>query len=233
MLHYGFKYRENLNDYQYWFEREAMPRLSRQQREQAIGWLHAGQAARVIANDFNCSTRTIERLRQRYNATNSTNDRPRSGRPEVTTTRQNQYILRQHLNDRIARASETARHTVGTHQRLVGWDLTTSDVVVPTEVLSLQKDTVRHVSNGPYTGKTGEIDNSGMWSSPTKSDNAFQPLMDEHEFGEGRVSAIMRTVWWKLIRWAVQASWCGAVLAWIQNLVLLSSKILVQAEEMV
>ena len=46
-----------------------MPRLSRQQREQAIGRLHAGQAARVIANDFNCSTRTIERLRQRYNAT--------------------------------------------------------------------------------------------------------------------------------------------------------------------
>ena len=89
MLHYGFEYRENLNDYQYWFEREAMPLLSWQQREQAIGWLHAGQAARVIANDFNCSTKTIERLRQRYNATNSTNDRPRSDRPQVTTPRQN------------------------------------------------------------------------------------------------------------------------------------------------
>ena len=60
MFHYGFKDHENLNDYQYWFEREAMPRLSRQQREQAIGRLHAGQAARVIANDFNCSTRTME-----------------------------------------------------------------------------------------------------------------------------------------------------------------------------
>ena len=99
-----------------------MPRLSRQQREQAIGRLHAGQAARVIANDFNCSIRTIERLRQRYNATNSTNDRPRSGRPQVTTPRQNRYILRQHLNDRFARASETARHTVGTHQRPVSDD---------------------------------------------------------------------------------------------------------------
>ena len=99
-----------------------MPRLSRQQREQAIGRLHAGQAARVIANDFNCSTRTIERLRQRYNATNSTNDRPRSGRPQVTTPRQNRYILRRHLNDRFATASETARHTVGTHQRPVSDD---------------------------------------------------------------------------------------------------------------
>ena len=35
MLNYGFKYNEK-NDYQYWFEREAMPRLSRQQREQVI-----------------------------------------------------------------------------------------------------------------------------------------------------------------------------------------------------
>ena len=42
--------------------------MSRQQREQAIRLLHAGQAARVIANDFNCSIRTIERLRHRYNA---------------------------------------------------------------------------------------------------------------------------------------------------------------------
>ena len=31
---------------------EAMPRLNPQQREQAIGRLHAGQPARVIANDF-------------------------------------------------------------------------------------------------------------------------------------------------------------------------------------
>ena len=89
MLHYEFKYLENLNDYQYRFEREAMPRLSRQQREQAIGRLHAGQAARVIANDFNCQV-------------------------------QNRYILRRHLNNRFVTASETARHTVGTHQRLVG-----------------------------------------------------------------------------------------------------------------
>ena len=60
-----------------------MPLLSRQLRGQAIGRLHAWQAARVIANDFNCSTRTFERLRQRYNATNSKNDPPRSGRTQV------------------------------------------------------------------------------------------------------------------------------------------------------
>ena len=62
-------------------EREAMPRLSREQREQAIGQLYAGKAARDTANVLNCIIGTIERLRQRYNATNRTNDRPRSGRP--------------------------------------------------------------------------------------------------------------------------------------------------------
>ena len=61
------------------FDTEAMPRLNPQQREQAIGRLHAGQPARVIANDFNCNVRTIERLRVRYNATNS------CGRSHVTT----------------------------------------------------------------------------------------------------------------------------------------------------
>ena len=96
-------------------------------------------------------------------------------------------------------------------QYVVGWDLTTSDVVIPTKVLSLHKDTVRHVSNGPYTSETGEIDNDGMLSSPTKAGIAFQRPTDDHEFGRTRVSTIMRTVWWKLIRGAVKASWCGGI----------------------
>ena len=78
------KYHENFNDL---IEMEAMPHLSLQQREQAIWGLYAGQAARVIANDYNFSIMTIERLRQCYNATYSANDRPRSGRPRVTTPR--------------------------------------------------------------------------------------------------------------------------------------------------
>ena len=104
------------------FDTEAMPRLNPQQREQAIGRLHAGQPARVIANDFNCNVRTIERLRVRYNATNSMNDRPRCGRPQVTTTRQNRLMVRQHLRNRFTRATETARQTVGTHQRSISAD---------------------------------------------------------------------------------------------------------------
>ena len=84
--------------------------------------MHAGQPARVIANDFNCNVRTVERLRVRYNATNSTNDRPRCGRPQVTTARQNRLMVRQHLRNRFTRATETARQTVGTHQRPISAD---------------------------------------------------------------------------------------------------------------
>jgi hypothetical protein len=53
----------------------------------------------VIANDFNCNVRTIERLRVRCNATNSTNDRPRCGIPHVTTARQNRLMVRQQAGD--------------------------------------------------------------------------------------------------------------------------------------
>ena len=84
------------------FDTKAMPRLNPQQREQ--GRLHAGQPARVIAND--CNVRTIERLRVCYNATNSTNDRQRCGRPQVTTARQNRLMVRQHWRNRFIRASQ-------------------------------------------------------------------------------------------------------------------------------
>ena len=104
------------------FDTKAMPRLNPKEREQAIGRLHAGQPARVIANDFNCNVRTIERLRVRYNATNSTNDRPCCGIPHVTTARQNRLMVRQHLRSRFTRATETARQTVGTHQRPISAD---------------------------------------------------------------------------------------------------------------
>ena len=104
------------------FDTETMSCLNPQQREQAIGRLHAGQPARVIANDFNCNVRTIEHLRVRYNATNSTNDRPHCDRSQVTTARQNRLMVRQHLRNRFTRATETARQTVGTHQRPISAD---------------------------------------------------------------------------------------------------------------
>ena len=64
------------------FDVNVMPRLSRNQREQAIGRLGAGQSAQILANAYNVNVRTIYRLQHRYNTTNSTNDRSRSGRPQ-------------------------------------------------------------------------------------------------------------------------------------------------------
>lgn len=99
-----------------------MPRLSGSQRDQAIGRLNAGQTARHVANHFNVHVRTIYRLQQRFQATGSTSDRPRSGRPPVTTLRQDRQIVRSHLQNRFARATETARTTIGTHQRPISDD---------------------------------------------------------------------------------------------------------------
>ncbi|CAG2242184.1 unnamed protein product [Mytilus edulis] len=94
-----------------------MPRLNPRQRKQAIGRLNAGQRPQVVANAFNCNVRTMQRLRERHNATNSTNDRPRTGRSRVTTLRQDGYILRQHLQNRFLCVTHTARQTIGMNQR--------------------------------------------------------------------------------------------------------------------
>lgn len=99
-----------------------MPRLTRNQRHQALGRLQAGQTARQVANAFQVHVRTIYRLQQRYQTTNTTDDRPRSGRPRVTTRRQDRQIVRQHLQDRFVTAAETARQTMGTHQRHISAD---------------------------------------------------------------------------------------------------------------
>uniref|UniRef100_A0A0L8HMT8 HTH psq-type domain-containing protein n=1 Tax=Octopus bimaculoides TaxID=37653 RepID=A0A0L8HMT8_OCTBM len=56
-----------------------MPGLTRNQKEQAIECLNAGQRPWVISNNLNSRIQTIEWLRKQHNATNSMDDRPRSG----------------------------------------------------------------------------------------------------------------------------------------------------------
>uniref|UniRef100_A0A0L8GHU3 Transposase Tc1-like domain-containing protein n=1 Tax=Octopus bimaculoides TaxID=37653 RepID=A0A0L8GHU3_OCTBM len=41
---------------------------------------------------MNCSIRTIERLRERYNARNSTDESPLSSRPRLTTARKDCHL---------------------------------------------------------------------------------------------------------------------------------------------
>ena len=57
-----------------------MPRLRQNEREQAVG-----MAQTQIANHFNVSKMTIYRQMIRLMDTGNTSDRPRSGKPRVTT----------------------------------------------------------------------------------------------------------------------------------------------------
>ncbi|KAK7449155.1 hypothetical protein BaRGS_00040044 [Batillaria attramentaria] len=62
-----------------------MPRLTDTQRNNAIGRLQAGATQQAVATHFGVSRHTIAALWARFNNTQSVHDRPRSGRPRVTS----------------------------------------------------------------------------------------------------------------------------------------------------
>ena len=101
------------------FDTDTMPRLTPAERERAVGLLTAGEDPRAVAVAFNVHLATIYRLQQRFTATGVTDDRPRTGRPRVTTQRQDCHIFRHHVRDRFQTANETGRNTLGNHQRLI------------------------------------------------------------------------------------------------------------------
>ena len=92
-----------------------MPRVPAHLCECALGMLQGGMRTVDVAREINCNVRTVRRLRQRYRETGWTADRPRSGRPRVTTSAQDWYIRTSHLRDRGRRATTTAQVTPGMH----------------------------------------------------------------------------------------------------------------------
>ena len=92
-----------------------MPRLSNNDRNQALGMLRAGISTREVARLFNCHQSTVVRLRQRFQTTNNVSDRPWPGQPRVTTDQQDRHIQLQHLRNRFKTAASTARETPGRH----------------------------------------------------------------------------------------------------------------------
>ena len=58
-----------------------MPRLSKEEREQAIIMLIAGASKIEVSRRFGCTCAVVYRLEMRYRQTGSTLDRPRSGSP--------------------------------------------------------------------------------------------------------------------------------------------------------
>ena len=92
-----------------------MPRLNTIDRERAIVRLQAGDTQNAVANDLGVAVSTISRLWTRFQATGSTRDQERRGRPRVTSARQDRRIYRQHLREPLLPAAETARNTIGNH----------------------------------------------------------------------------------------------------------------------
>uniref|UniRef100_A0A8C7PBG7 Tc1-like transposase DDE domain-containing protein n=1 Tax=Oncorhynchus mykiss TaxID=8022 RepID=A0A8C7PBG7_ONCMY len=92
-----------------------MPRVPSHLRERALGMLQGGMRTADVARAINCNVRNVRRLRQRYRETGQTADRPRSGRPRVTTPAEDRYIRTSHQQDRYRMATTTARVIPGTH----------------------------------------------------------------------------------------------------------------------
>ena len=82
-----------------------MVRLTDVQRGRAIALLMQGQRQQQVANHFWVNVSTIERLVRRLRETGHLADRPRSGRPRVTSRRQDRTIRLAHLRNRHFTAS--------------------------------------------------------------------------------------------------------------------------------
>ena len=96
-----------------------MVHLTDVQMGRAVALLMQGQRQQQVANHFGVNVSTIERLVRRLRETGHLADRPRSGRPRVTSRRQDRTIRLAHLRNRHLTATETALNTVGTHNRQI------------------------------------------------------------------------------------------------------------------
>ena len=62
-----------------------MPRFSEHERSAVIGMLKAGVRVSGVTRYHNCNPSSIQRLRDRYQATETVKDRLRSGQPRMVT----------------------------------------------------------------------------------------------------------------------------------------------------
>ena len=75
--------------------------LNIEDRGRAIAWLQGGNTQRNVAVRLGVSQSVVGRLWQRFQATNSVRNRPRSGRPRSPTNREDRYITNMALRQRI------------------------------------------------------------------------------------------------------------------------------------
>ena len=78
--------------------------LNIEDRGRAIAWLQGGNTQINVAVRLGVSQSVVGRLWQRFQATNSVRNRPRSGRPRSTTNREDRYITNMALRQRTTTA---------------------------------------------------------------------------------------------------------------------------------
>ena len=86
-----------------------MSRLDESQRLRVIGMLQAGVAQNVVARHFGCHRNTILSLWRQLRQSGNTRNHRRSGRPRVTSRRQDNNIRLVHMQNRFKTSSLTAR----------------------------------------------------------------------------------------------------------------------------
>ena len=88
--------------------------MTLEERQKAVGMLHAGMSARAVARHFNRHESTISRLRNRLRETGRVNNRPRSGRPRKTTPREDRHITTLSQRNRFISSGKIARDLMNT-----------------------------------------------------------------------------------------------------------------------
>ena len=96
-----------------------MVRLTDVQKGRAIALLMQGQRQQQVANHFGVNVSTTERLVRRLRETGHLADRLWSGRPRMTSRRQDRTIRLAHLRNPHLTATKTALNTVGRHNRQI------------------------------------------------------------------------------------------------------------------
>ncbi|KAK7113680.1 hypothetical protein V1264_012927 [Littorina saxatilis] len=94
-------------------------KLSDLDRGRAKGWLQDGVAARQVAQRRVVAPSVIIRLKQIFHATGRVQERQRSGRPRVTTEREDRFIQRQAMQQRMATASNIRQRQQATTNTVV------------------------------------------------------------------------------------------------------------------
>ena len=90
-----------------------MPRLYSGERVRVLAIHECGRTQKQFARRFSVSRSTILRLIRCIRVTETFTNRPRSGRPRITSVRQANYNSQSHQRDRFFRAESTSRLVVG------------------------------------------------------------------------------------------------------------------------